>query len=360
MENKGYAKGDEVFIKQSYGSGPAGTFAKLERKADHTYPEGTWLVLYADRLHAVHEDHFGFVVIPSVPGTPRFKRGDRVLSKCPGHTFDKVGTVLELVKLVTNDNELYRLRFADGSEVTMSLTWMQEAPQEGPAYVKGDKVELTVSWEAGKIVTIESYNGINDSGEYYTTLDDEGVRGIYSIQWLKDAPVEPEPKYKKGDKVHYSNGFNNFFGTVVGNSNVPNEQGEYVYLVDNKLGKPRWCAEVYLEAVPRTDTFKDQLQAGDRVKFKYGRQCGEVLELDNESFPVERYRVRWDHSGKVYTESRRALEVLYAPRTTDDPLPMQAEIDRVDKLREPIIQQVAELQRQLGELNKIKAKLKQV
>lgn len=366
MEKEQYAEGDQVYIKGSYPGRCANVFVTLDRPASSRdgYDEGTWWVDYANRNYPVHERFFEFKSIPK-GAEPRFKRGDRVLSKCPGRaTFNQTGTV-EGLSAVNGSGELYDVRLDTGNTHRINLGWLLPAPKEGPTYIKGDKVEITTSWDKGTLATVEAYLGENEFGELYRVRYNNGERHNYSIQFLKDAPELPSPRFKVGDKVNYDKGLYSFRGFVKMISDLPNKEGTYVYLVEDDVEEvQRWCADAFLEPVEVEvevpEWFKDQLQPGDRVKFKFGRQCGEVVRIDAKSFPVERYVVKWDHSGKTYVESRRALEILYAPRTTDDPLPAQAEIDRVDKLREPIIKQVEELQRQLGELNKIKSKLKQL
>lgn len=297
MEKEQYAKGDRVYIKGSFPGRCSNVFVTLDRKGE---TEGLWYVDHADRIHPVHESYFEFKAIPSVPGKPRFKRGDRVLSKCPGHaTFNKKGTILE-ESPDAHVGELYQIRLDDGAVHRLNLGWLLPVPKE-----------------------------------------------------------LPDPKFKKGDKVDYDNGPIKITGTVVGISCYSNEVGEYVYLIQDTDGRKRWSSEAFTTLAKKPDSFKDQLQPGDRVKLKYNRNCGTVVGLETAPGFIERYRVKWDKSGKTYTESRRSLEVLYAPRSTDDPLPAQAEIDAIDKLREPLIKQVEELQAKLRVLNQAKAKFKQ-
>jgi hypothetical protein len=139
--------------------------------------------------------------------------------------------------------------------------------------------------------------------------------------------------------------------------------GSPIYEVEFEDGRKTHFNYAWLESAPeepKPESFKDQLQPGDRVKFKFGRQCGSVVRIHHESFPVERYLIQWDHSDQQYVESRQSLEVLYAPRTTDGPLPAQAQIDAIDELRKPIIEQVEYLQAKLRLLNQTKGMLKRL
>lgn len=295
MEKETYAKGDSVYISASYPGRCSGVFGIIDRPAGRDYDPDVWMVFYAERNHPVPARFIEFKEIKPVAYKPRFKRGDRVLSRCPGNeTKNKLATVLEL-KLKEDTRELYLISIDEGKELTMSLGWLQPAPEEGPTYVKGDRVEITTPWSHGKIVRIEKYNGVNESGEFYDTIAEDGEREIYSIHWMKDVkeetPKRPDSKYKVGDTLVDNNEFTYPKVEVIDISDFPNENGWYVYLVRQGVNE-RWVSEHWLEPDESPAPVKPEVAAVDRLRIPILRQIAELksqLEgLDQVKAALER------------------------------------------------------------------------
>lgn len=105
--------------------------------------------------------------------------------------------------------------------------------------------------------------------------------------------------------------------------------------------------------------FKDEdeevfrFKKGDRVKLKYNKANGTIVEDEIVSRDTCNVKVRWDKAGNPMWEHKKDLDVLYAPRASDKN-PNQAEIDAIDAARLPLIAEIEKLQAALGKLTQAK------
>jgi hypothetical protein len=100
------------------------------------------------------------------------------------------------------------------------------------------------------------------------------------------------------------------------------------------------------EKLPKEPKFR----AGDRVKFKYNRNCGTVAEVSKLGVLV-----KWDKdTAEPLWEREDELVTLYAPRDTDPVNPNQDAIDAIEALRVPLKREIEALQAKLGNLTTAK------
>jgi hypothetical protein len=96
-----------------------------------------------------------------------------------------------------------------------------------------------------------------------------------------------------------------------------------------------------------------RFKKGDRVKLKYNKSNGTIVEDEITSRDTCNVKVQWDKGGTALWEHKRDLDVLYAPRASDKN-PHQEEINAIDAARLPLIAEIEKLQAALGKLTQAK------